>query len=245
MKGLILDLRSNPGGLLEQAVGVSDEFLNSGMIVSTKGRNDEQNMEEFAYENNRKRDYPMIVLVNGGSASASEIVAGALRDNKRALILGTRTFGKGSVQTVLPLSDGSGLRLTTAMYYTPSGTSIQEDGIVPDIELEYIPMSDDEEEEKIDFIREEDLEGHIENEEDTVEEVMEEIETESETELEMEDIMEELIEETEEENIQEEKAEEEDDDLEIIEALKKDNQVRQAMQILKSWDIISQMNIGS
>ena len=143
LKGLILDLRSNPGGLLTQAIEVSDEFLDSGLIVSTKGRNNSQDVQVTAHQNKKQRNYPIIVLVNEGSASASEIVAGALQDNKRALILGTRTFGKGSVQTILPLSDGSGLRLTTARYYTPSGRSIQLSGITPDIEVKYIPPSEE------------------------------------------------------------------------------------------------------
>ena len=141
LEGLVLDLRNNPGGLLSQAIDVADLFLDSGVIVSTKGRNSSQDMKATAHKKKGERKYPMIVLVNGGSASASEIVAGALQDNKRALILGTRTFGKGSVQTILPLSDGSGLRLTTAMYYTPSGRSIQASGIVPDIELKLTPPS--------------------------------------------------------------------------------------------------------
>lgn len=159
LKGLILDLRNNPGGLLSQAVKVSDIFLDSGIIVSTKGRNSSQNMEVKASknENEKERNYPIIVLVNGGSASAAEIVAGALKDNKRALILGTKTFGKGSVQTILPLSDGSGLRLTTARYYTPSGNSIQLSGITPDINLEFIPPT----KKRRKIVREEDLRGHM------------------------------------------------------------------------------------
>ncbi len=161
LKGLILDLRNNPGGLLSQAIKVSDLFLNSGIIVSTKGRDPSQNMEVSAQKDTGLEDYPMIVLVNGGSASASEIVAGALQDNKRALILGTRTFGKGSVQTILPLSDGSGLRLTTAKYYTPSGKSIQLSGITPDINLEFVPSNEKNENEKPRFIREKDLRGHF------------------------------------------------------------------------------------
>ena len=161
IKGLILDLRNNPGGLLSQAIKVSDLFLDSGIVVSTKGRNASQNMEVSAHKNKESRDYPIIVLVNGGSASAAEIVAGALQDNKRALILGTRTFGKGSVQTILPLSDGSGLRLTTAKYYTPNGKSIQLSGIDPDIHLEFILPTDDKEKEKPHFFREEDLKRHM------------------------------------------------------------------------------------
>ncbi|MBW1886926.1 MAG: S41 family peptidase [Deltaproteobacteria bacterium] len=169
LKGLILDLRNNPGGLLSQAIEVSDMFIDSGLIVSTKGRRPSQNMQFSAHPIKEKRDYPIIVLVNEGSASAAEIVAGALQDNKKALILGTKTFGKGSVQTILPLSDGSGLRLTTSRYYTPSGRSIQLSGISPDIEMKYIPPTDNEKE-KSHFIREKDLKGHmpeetIENEE--------------------------------------------------------------------------------
>ena len=164
LKGLILDLRNNPGGLLSQALKVSDIFLDSGIIVSTKGRNSSQNMEVSAHKNEKGISYPIIVLVNGGSASAAEIVAGALQDNKKALILGTKTFGKGSVQTILPLSDGSGLRLTTARYYTPSGRSIQLSGISPDVELEFIPAK--EENEKAHYLREKDLEGHMLREEE-------------------------------------------------------------------------------
>jgi carboxyl-terminal processing protease len=164
LEGLILDLRNNPGGLLTQAIKVSDLFLDSGLIVSTKGRDPSQDIEVSAHKNKKERNHPIIVLVNGGSASAAEIVAGALQDNKKALILGTKTFGKGSVQTILPLSDGSGLRLTTAKYYTPSGRSIQLSGISPDIKLRYIPPDKKEENKRRSFIREKDLTGHIPNE---------------------------------------------------------------------------------
>ncbi len=153
LRGLILDLRNDPGGLLNQAVEVADLFLDSGIIVTTKGRRENQNIKAVAHKNEKKRDYPMVVLVNGGTASAAEIVAGALQDNRRAIIVGTRTFGKGSVQTVIPLSDGSALRLTTARYYTPSGRCIQLTGIEPDIEVEYIPPR----KKKIRFLREKDL----------------------------------------------------------------------------------------
>jgi carboxyl-terminal processing protease len=170
LKGLILDLRNNPGGLLNQAVEVSDLFLDSGVIVSTKGRNSSQNAEATAHRNDKPRAYPIVVLVNGGSASAAEIVAGALQDNKKALILGTRTFGKGSVQTILPLSDGSGLRLTTARYYTPSGKSIQLSGITPDIELEFVPPKNEGDKKKRRFMREEDLKRHMAKEVETDEE---------------------------------------------------------------------------
>jgi carboxyl-terminal processing protease len=161
LKGLILDLRNNPGGLLQQAVEVSDIFMDSGLIVVTKGRDSSQDIRASAHKNKKSRKYPIVVLINGGSASASEIVAGALQDNKRALILGTRSFGKGSVQTILPLSDGSGLRLTTARYYTPSGKSIQLSGISPDIELEFVPPKDQSEKGKRIFMREEDLQRHM------------------------------------------------------------------------------------
>jgi carboxyl-terminal processing protease len=166
LTGLILDLRNNPGGLLSQAIEVSELFLDSGVIVSTKGRDSSQDITATAHKNKRVRSYPIIVLVNGGSASASEIVAGALQDNHRALILGTRTFGKGSVQTILPLSDGSGLRLTTARYYTPSGRSIQLSGIIPDIQLPFVPSNDKENKAPAKVVREEDLDRHMEKEPD-------------------------------------------------------------------------------
>lgn len=155
-KGLILDLRNNPGGLLTQAVDVSDKFLNSGMIVYTKGRVAGQEMKFEAKKPGTQPNYPMIVLVNSGSASASEIVAGALQDHKRAIILGIQTFGKGSVQTIIPLNDGSALRLTTSKYYTPSGRSIQAKGIEPDIVVE-----DEKDASAKEHLREKDLEKHL------------------------------------------------------------------------------------
>ena len=162
LKGLVLDLRNNPGGLLSQAVKVADEFLDSGLIVSIKSR-DEREQKSVAHKNKESPKYPMIVLVNEGSASASEIVAGALQDNKRALILGTATFGKGSVQTLFPLSDGSGLRLTTALYFTPSGRSIQASGIEPDIKVVFVPPTEKPTIKEKSVVRERDLEGHLEN----------------------------------------------------------------------------------
>jgi carboxyl-terminal processing protease len=135
LKGVVLDLRNNPGGLLEQAVEMADLFLAEGKIVYTKGREADAEMEFKAKRSGTEPDYPMVVLINGGSASASEIVAGALQDHGRAVVLGTQSFGKGSVQTIMPLGDDSGLRLTTALYYTPRGTSIQAKGITPDIEV--------------------------------------------------------------------------------------------------------------
>ena len=146
MKGLVLDLRSNPGGLLDQAVSISDIFLEGGEIVSTRGRRARDTLREMGTPGDRLNGKPIVVLVNGGSASASEIVAGALQDRNRALLLGTKSFGKGSVQTVIPLQNGlqGALRLTTAKYYTPSGRSIQATGIVPDIRMPVIYPGQDE-----------------------------------------------------------------------------------------------------
>ena len=138
LEGVVLDLRNNPGGLLSQAVKVSDLFLDTGMIVYTKGRQESQKQKYFAHPGGYT-DVPLVVLVNSGSASASEIVAGAVQDHGRAVVLGTKTFGKGSVQTILPVDGGAALRLTTAMYFTPNGRSIQVTGIAPDIELENLP----------------------------------------------------------------------------------------------------------
>ncbi len=136
LRGYVLDLRNNPGGLLDQAISVSDAFLEKGEIVSTRGRNAEETQRFNARPGDLTKGKPVIILVNGGAASASEIVAGALQDHKRATVLGTRSFGKGSVQTIIPLGAGNGaLRLTTARYFTPSGKSIQAKGITPDIEV--------------------------------------------------------------------------------------------------------------
>jgi carboxyl-terminal processing protease len=156
----VLDLRNNPGGLLDQAIAVSDAFLQKGEIVSTRGRNVEETQRYNARSGDLTGGKPVIVLVNGGSASASEIVAGALQDHKRATVLGTRSFGKGSVQTIIPLGSGNGaLRLTTARYYTPSGKSIQAKGIVPDIEvLQDVP---DEMKSRSDTKGEASLRGHL------------------------------------------------------------------------------------
>jgi carboxyl-terminal processing protease len=160
LKGYILDLRNNPGGLLDQAISVSDAFLQKGEIVSTRGRNAEETQRFNARPGDLTEGKPLIVLVNGGSASASEIVAGALQDHRRATVLGTQSFGKGSVQTIIPLGSGNGaLRLTTARYYTPSGRSIQAKGITPDIEvLQDVP---DELKAKTDTMGEASLRGHL------------------------------------------------------------------------------------
>jgi carboxyl-terminal processing protease len=213
LKGLVLDLRNNPGGLLTQAIEVSDLFLDSGLIVTTRGRRTSQDIRAEAHKNDTPRHYPIVVLINGGSASAAEIVAGALQDNKRALILGTRSFGKGSVQTILPLSDGSGLRLTTSLYYTPSGKSIQSSGITPDIEVPFVPQGEEDKKEPRRFLREEDLENHIPNgggKETQAEEV----------------------------------TPKDKEDQEVKTLLQKDNQIRRAVDLLKTWSIFSEMNMG-
>lgn len=163
LKGIVLDLRNNPGGLLDQAVSVSDAFLDKGVIVSIKGRRD---VTDRVYEAKKQANdvrVPVVVLINAGSASASEIVAGALRDQKRALIIGERSFGKGSVQNIIPLSDGSGLKLTVALYYTPNGSSIQAEGIVPDLEIPFeAPRAEDKDNPRF-LLREQDLNRHLEN----------------------------------------------------------------------------------
>ncbi len=165
LRGLVLDLRNNPGGLLDQAVKVSDEFIESGLIVYTDGRIESQKYKYLAHKEGTWTGFPIVVLVNAGSASASEIVAGALQDHGRAILLGTRTFGKGSVQTILPLEDGSALRLTTARYYTPNGRSIQAKGIEPDI----VVRDGRETPDGHPSIREKDIERHLrgDSEEDT------------------------------------------------------------------------------
>ncbi len=160
LEGLVLDLRNNPGGLLNQAVEVADQWLRDGLIVYTQGRDESQRIDYHATSAVLADDYPVVVLVNEGSASASEIVAGALQDHHRAIVLGVPTFGKGSVQTVYPLEGGAGLRLTTALYYTPSGRSIQEVGITPDLEVQ---RNDDP---QMGYpirrrVRERDLDGHF------------------------------------------------------------------------------------
>ena len=214
LKGLIIDLRNNPGGLLSQAIEVSEQFLNSGVIVSTKGRESSHNITAKAHKNKKDSEYPIIVLVNGGSASAAEIVAGALQDNKKAIILGSRTFGKGSVQSILRLSDGSGLRLTTARYYTPSGKSIQSSGITPDIEMPFVATEEKAKKKSPHFIREEDLKGHILLEEDNAKKT-------------------------------DEKKPKDEKNQKVKKLLERDNQVRQALQLLKSWTIFSKIKPGS
>jgi carboxyl-terminal processing protease len=162
LRGLVVDLRNNPGGLLDQAVAISDRFLLGGLpIVSTRGRGANQVTEERAKDRDTEKNYPIVVLVNAGSASASEIVAGALQDHRRAVVMGTPTFGKGSVQTVIEMEDGSGLKLTIARYFTPSGRSIQEKGILPDF---VVPEAEGGQLTKADQLREKDLKRHFKGE---------------------------------------------------------------------------------
>jgi len=159
LAGLVLDLRNNPGGLLDQAVKVSDAFLDNGLIVYTEGREEGSQMKFVAHQKGTEPHYPMVILINGGSASAAEIVAGALQDHRRGVVMGTQSFGKGSVQTIIPLGDKSGLRLTTARYYTPNGTSIQARGIIPDI---VVHPGEIKEEADASHFREKDLKNHFE-----------------------------------------------------------------------------------
>ncbi|QGY41169.1 PDZ domain-containing protein [Pseudodesulfovibrio cashew] len=165
LKGIVLDLRNNPGGLLGQAVSVADTFIKDGTIVYIQGKAKHSRKDFYASKNADEVSVPMVTLINAGSASASEIVAGALQDHKRGLILGERSFGKGSVQTIIPMSDGSGIKLTTALYYTPNGRSIQAKGIEPDIRIPFVaPTKDEDEAMRERFtVREKDLTHHLEN----------------------------------------------------------------------------------
>lgn len=216
LKGLVLDVRNNPGGLLTQAVRVTDLFLDSGMIVYTDGRLESQKQKYFAHKEGSWTGFPVVVLVNAGSASASEIVAGALQDHKRALILGTKSFGKGSVQTILPLDDSSALRLTTARYFTPKGRSIQASGIVPDIVIENTPPPDAKtEERKRPVVREENLPGHLQNQQAPQEPKDKEQEKEKEAERPVPPMNEMTPE--------------------------NDAQLRRALELLKGWDVFKQV----
>lgn len=163
LAGLVMDLRDNPGGLLDAAVDVSDAFLDSGLIVSAKGRAPDSNFERHATPGDLLSGAPLVVLVNQGTASAAEIVAGALKDNHRALIMGVQTFGKGSVQTVIPLPQGDAIKLTTALYYTPAGTSIQAQGIVPDVEVDALQLADQSEDDGSGSLKEANLSRHLAN----------------------------------------------------------------------------------
>ncbi|PLX60765.1 S41 family peptidase [Sedimenticola selenatireducens] len=162
IRGLVLDLRNNPGGILNGAVSISDAFLTDGIVVYTQGRNEESRLDFNAAPDDVLDGAPIVVLVNGGSASASEIVAGALQDHRRAIIMGSQTFGKGSVQTIIPVSKTAAVKLTTARYFTPSGRSIQGEGIKPDIVLSDAKLTRNETDEST-RIKEADLAGHLEN----------------------------------------------------------------------------------
>lgn len=161
LKGVVLDLRNNPGGLLNQAISVSDTFLREGLIVYTQGRDPKSRKDETASKQSTDVSCPVVVLINSGSASASEIVAGALQDRKRAILIGEKTFGKGSVQSIMPLSDGSAVKLTIALYYTPNGRSIQAEGIDPDVEMPFV-AANEETTDKPEF-REANLSKHLDN----------------------------------------------------------------------------------
>lgn len=205
LKGLVLDVRNNPGGLLEQAVKVSDAFIKSGVIVSTRGRVRTVDASFSARDDGNEPTCPMVVIVNEGTASASEIISGALQDNSRAIILGTKTFGKGSVQTVIPLEDGSAIKLSTAKYFTPKGRSIQAEGIIPDIVVEFVKTPEEEEGPET-VIREKDLKGHIKGEKEAAR--------------------------PKETPPKKEEKKEKD-------PLARDNQLKSAVDILKSWEVFS------
>ncbi|MDA8413278.1 MAG: S41 family peptidase [Desulfobacteraceae bacterium] len=219
LKGLVLDLRNDPGGLLDQAVRVAEHFIEEGkMVVYTEGREKDSKMQFTSTKGVKELNYPIVVLINGGSASASEIVAGALQDHKRAVVMGTQSFGKGSVQTIIPLSDGSGLRLTTARYFTPNGRSIQAKGITPDIIVEQLELPKESAVKKDTMhLREKDLENHFESVDKGA----------------PKDVK------------KEEKKEEVTDKNAALKpeaAIKNDYQVMRALDLLKGWDILK--NIG-
>ena len=223
LNGLVLDLRNDPGGLLDQAVKVADHFVQDGqMIVYTEGREKDSKMQFTARKGGKEPNYPIVVVINGGSASASEIVAGALQDHKRAIILGTQSFGKGSVQTIIPLSDDSGLRLTTARYYTPKGRSIQAKGITPDITVEAAELSKAAGKNDSMHLREKDLENHFESADKSGETGVKK---------------------------DEKKIDKKDDKAEKVpqkleENLKNDYQVLRALDLLKGWGLIKSMDSG-
>ena len=215
LRGLILDLRNNPGGLLDQAVKISDRFIDSGLIVSVEGRKEDQRIKFYAHPDGQLSRYPLVVLVNGGSASGAEIVAGAIQDHGRGILLGTHTFGKGSVQTIIPLKDWSGLRLTTARYYTPNGRSIQAKGIVPDFIVN--PSRPEEEKETVvpKLPSEKDLERHLMDSEKGMPK--------------------------EKEKPRKEEAKKEV----VKEKKPVDNQLERALELLKSWDVFKNIAKGN
>ena len=218
LKGLILDLRNNPGGLLESAAQIVDRFIDSGLIVSVEGRKEDQNRKYYAHPGSHITQYPLVVLVNGGSASGAEIVAGAIQDQGRGIIVGTQTFGKGSVQSIIPLKDGSGLKLTTARYYTPNGRSIQAKGIVPDIIVK--PSRPEEEKEVVipKFPAEKDLQRHL-------------MDVEKGVPKEKEKPKKEEVEKPKKEEVKEKKP--------------ADYQLERALELLKSWEIFKNISKGN
>jgi len=230
LKGLVLDLRNNPGGLLDQAVKISDRFIESGTIVSIDGRREDVKQKWPAHPEGTLPRYPLVVLINGGSASGSEIVAGAIQDHGRGLLVGTQTFGKASVQTIIPLKDGSGLRLTTARYYTPNGRSIQAKGIAPDIIVK--PSRPEEEKETVlpKLPSEKDLERHL---MDLEKGVPKEKEKPKKEETKKEEIKKEEIK-------KEEIKKEETKDKKPV-----DNQLERALELLKSWEIFKNIAKGN
>jgi len=216
LKGIVIDVRNNPGGLLDQAVKASDAFLKSGTIVSTKGRVKAIESKFVARDDGSEPACPMVVLVNEGTASASEILSGALQDNGRAIVLGMPTFGKGSVQTVIPLEDGSALKLTTAKYYTPKGRSIQAEGIKPDIVVEPIRVAEGPENAEAHMLREKDLKGHIRGDREDEQKPAKGKDKAPGTEKDKD------------------KGKEKTD-------LQKDNQLKSAVDILKSWEVFKRI----
>ena len=213
LSGLVLDLRNDPGGLLDQAVRVSDHFVEDGLIVYTEGREKESKMQFSASKGKKEPNYPIVVLINSGSASASEIVAGALQDHKRAIVMGTQSFGKGSVQTIIPLPDQSGLRLTTARYFTPKGRSIQAKGITPDITVERLELPK-ESAKKDGFLREKDLENHFEGKGEPAEPKKDE---------------------------KQDDKKDKPASAKLEDNLKNDYQVMRALDLLKGWEILKKM----
>jgi len=227
LKGLVLDLRNNPGGLLEQAVKISDRFIDSGIIVSIEGRREEQKQKFLAHAPGTLPHYPLVVLVNGGSASAAEIVAGAIQDHHRGIILGTQTFGKGSVQTIFPLKDGAGLRLTTARYYTPSGRSIQAKGIMPDITVKFARPEEEKEAVAPKMPSEKDLERALDTEKNEKAPPKETVPKEKEPEK------------TKKEEVKEKEGKEKEKEKKPA-----DNQLDRALELLKTWDVFKTVAQG-
>lgn len=225
LKGLVLDMRNDPGGLLDQAVRVADHFVPDGqLIVYTEGREKDSKMQFTSKRGGKEPAYPIVVLINGGSASASEIVAGALQDHKRAIVMGTQSFGKGSVQTIIPLSDDSGLRLTTARYFTPKGRSIQAKGITPDIVVEMVELPKDSTNIKDGMhLREKDLENHFESED------------KSDASGNVKDVKKDVKKDDKKDDKKDERAQK------LEEKLKSDYQVMRALDLLKGWDLIKAM----